>query len=180
MLKRKKVLNYVKSKIALTIAFCAFNTNQQFIPNALYAKLNYNTTSYNVGNQFNTNTSSWTPVKEGEQPKIVKLSGQIYITGGAGYPPNVNNPMFVVKVYKTNGDYLIGYPFTGIGQPDIGLPGVVTIQLNGQDLANPGDTYSLYLYANSSPDGKVKFKSIYPGTVMIDDSKYHNFWCGSD
>ncbi len=174
---RRKLIDLQKSKIALFIGFCVFNNTTQLVPNAAYTKLNYNSVIYDEGNRYDSSNSSWTPVLPGEIPKIVKFSGQAYIIGGAG--TNNNNPKFVVKVYKTNhtGIYWV---FTGIGTPDMTLPGIVSIQFNGQDLAQPGDSYTVYLNASASMNGNIKFKSPKPGTVLIDSSRYHNFWCGSD
>ena len=162
--------------LAALIGFCAFNSVDQLISSASYQQLSYDSVLYDEGNRFAN--SSWMPVRVGEEPKIVKLSGQVYIIGGAGFPPDVFNPLFVVKIFKTNYSTTT-YPFTGIGHADYSMPGVVSIQFNGQDLAMPGDVYSVYLYASASPDGNVKFPSTIKGTVQVDDSRYHNFWCGS-
>jgi hypothetical protein len=165
--------------LSTLIAFCAFSSVPQFVPNATYTRLQYNRTRYEIVARYDAPTSSWTPVREGEAPRLVHITGQVFIMGGGGFPPNVYNPQFVVKIFKTNNDQPRDYPFTGIGTPNPTMPGVAVVQFSGDDLATAGDTYSAHLYANASPDGNVKFPSHVTGTFQIDNSRYHTWWCGS-
>jgi hypothetical protein len=157
--------------------FRAYNSALQFFPNQVYQQVSFNSIVYDTSGGYNAANSSWTPIPIGGQPAIVDLGAQIWMTGGAGTPWNPGNPDFDAKYYK---NWSGGAAPAGVGPgPNLGLLGTASILAIIEDLAQPGDVYSLFLYATASPDGNVPFQSsLGPGTVQVDNNPQHVFLYG--
>jgi hypothetical protein len=124
--------------------------------------------AFDYGLRFNNGI--WTPVKTGEQPRMVSFSGQIWISWNGNHRDGgYNVPNFVAKIIKNgyagcaNGKCAQDV-IAGIGVPGT-FPSSMVIPFAGTDLAQPGDTYQVFLYT-TNPD------------AWVDGNKAHTWFSG--
>lgn len=156
-------------------------THQIGLPSERYVQVIFDGIKFDTTGAFDPVTSTWAPVPIGGQETLIRMTAQTYIVGGAGVPGNPSNPQFVLKPVKMNvGKQSDGYfdiNMTGVGQPNMGLPGTCSIQFSGNDLAKPGDVYFLIQYSSAAV-APVVFRAITSGTFDLDNNPAHQFWCG--
>ena len=72
---------------------------------------------FDTNGRFDVATSRWYPVVAGEPPKLVQMSGQVWVIGGAG---GDTNPIFVAKI-KKNKQVTVAGKFVSFGSAAIVL-----------------------------------------------------------
>lgn len=119
----------------------------------------YNSPGYDNGSRFSS--SAWVPVAANEDPRMVQFSGQLWLTNGVIGPGG--GPFYVARIVKN------GYPSGVSIGAKIGTKGPFTgdwvIDLGMQDVANAGDSYSVYLFTTHSD-------------IVVDGISLHTWWSG--
>lgn len=129
-----------------------------------YNPIQIDNEDYDYGGRYHN--SLWTPVQEGEEPRVVIFSGQVWVPwdgGGAQLFNGAHNT--VVRIIK-NGNFSTG---TTIGA-GVGSKGPYSndwvCPISMQDRAQPGDSYGLHLY-------------VFDGNSWVNGDPLHTFWCGT-
>lgn len=151
---------------ALGAAFCATMEAVQtgFVgPPPLYNEVQMNAETFDLGDSYIG--GQWTPVPAGGEPKVVAFFGQVWVKVVGG-PPEHPTPNYVTRIVKNGSPADSGYTIPGTGIGAVGtFEATMIVDVEGLDLAMPGDSYRLYLYA-SAP------------TAVIDANPLHSYWCG--
>lgn len=131
---------------------------QVFEPNH-YVKVAWPHVQRNAGWTFSDD--QWMPVPVGGIPRPVTSSGQLWILKAFPLKRGLA-PTYVARLVK-NGDLnqSVGARIGATGT----FADTVTIPLDFQDFANPGDTYQIWLYVTSTES-------------IIDANSLHSWWSG--
>lgn len=118
----------------------------------------YNAPGYNYGGRFSA--SLWTPVIAGEPEAKVSFDGQIWIPNGNCIAAG---DYYVARIVKN------GYP-SGISiGAKVCAKGAFSndwpIDLSMQDIAQPGDSYGVYLFTSN-------------GGIVVNGVCLHTWWSG--
>jgi hypothetical protein len=124
-----------------------------------YVKVAWPHAQRNAGEAFCDDR--WMPVPFGGNARTIDLKGQLWILKALPLKRGLA-PTYVARLVK-NGDLnqSVGARIGSIGTHR----DTVTISLDFQDLANPGDTYQIWLYVTSTE-------------AVIDANPLHSWWSG--
>lgn len=149
------------------IAFRAHknHVDQNGMTAGIYNAASMLTEDYDEGSRYAS--SAWTPVGAEEDARPVVFSGQVWVPSDGAPGMQFNGSENVVVRIVKNGDPASGGVTIGTAIGSKGpFPEDYVCAISMQDIAQPGDTYRLYIY-------------VFDADALVNGHPLHTFWCGA-